>query len=70
MLKVDDIFIYSMEKWSSGSGVSTAESAKDAVSTEIFDINGARTRGLAKGVNIIRTTYSDGSVKTSKFIVK
>ena len=70
VLKVDDIFIYNMEKWGNGSGVSTAESAKDAVSTEIFDINGSRTRGLAKGVNIIRTTYSDGSVKTSKFIVK
>ncbi len=70
VLKVDDIFIYEMEKWSNGSGINSAENSHDAVSTEIFDINGNRNRGLAKGINIIRTTYSDGSVKTSKFIVK
>lgn len=70
VLKVDDIFIYEMEKWNDTTGVNSVESAVKAVSTETFDINGVRTRGLVKGVNIIRTTYSDGSVKSYKFIVK
>ena len=70
MLKVDDIFIYTMEKWGNTSGVSTADSALDAVSTETFDINGVRTHGLVKGINVLRNTYSDGTVKTSKLIVK
>lgn len=70
VLKLDDIFIYDMQKWSNVSGVDTVESAAEAVSTEIYDINGLRVRGLVNGVNIVRTTYSDGSVKTSKIIVK
>lgn len=71
VLKIDDIFIYDMDKWDSmNSGVNNVEGALKAVSTETFDLNGIRTRGLVKGVNIIRTTYSDGTVKTSKFIVK
>ncbi|MBD5358092.1 MAG: hypothetical protein HDR88_14000 [Bacteroides sp.] len=70
VLKVDDIFIYEMDKWDDVTGVNNVEGTLEAVSTETFDINGMRTRGLVKGVNIIRTTYSDGSVKTSKFIVK
>ncbi|MDE6559936.1 MAG: choice-of-anchor J domain-containing protein [Muribaculaceae bacterium] len=70
VLKVDDIFIYNMEKWGNGLGVNSAMGSTDAVSTETFDINGVRTHGLVKGINVIRTTYSDGTVKTSKLIVK
>lgn len=70
VLKVDDIFIYTMEKWGNTSGVNSADSALDAVSTETFDINGVRTRGLVKGINVLRTTCTDGTVKTSKLIVK
>lgn len=70
VLKVDDIFIYTMEKWGNTSGINAAESSNNAVSTEIFDVNGNRNRGLVKGINLVRTTYSDGTVKTSKLIVK
>ncbi|MDE6679961.1 MAG: choice-of-anchor J domain-containing protein [Muribaculaceae bacterium] len=70
VLKVDDIFIYDMQKWNNGSGVDAVAGTPEAVSTEIYDINGLRVRGLVKGVNIVRTTYSDGSVKTSKIIMK
>jgi len=71
VLKIDDIFVYDMEKWNElQSDVKIIDSDASAISTETFDINGIRTRGLVKGVNIIRTTYSDGTVKTSKIVVK
>ncbi len=70
VLKIDDIFVYEMDKWNTLTGVESVNSDANVVSTEIYDLNGLRKRGLMKGVNIIRTTLSDGSVKTSKIIVK
>jgi hypothetical protein len=34
---------------------------------EIFNLTGIRTKTLTRGINIIRTTYSDGSVEVQKF---
>ena len=38
--------------------------------TEIFSINGARLQTLTRGINIVRRTYTDGTVKTQKIVVK
>ena len=70
VLKLDDIFVYDMQKWESLAGIDLTENSNEVISTEIYDINGIRTRGLVKGVNIVRATYADGSVKTTKIIVK
>ena len=40
------------------------------VSAEVFSINGTRTAGLQRGVNIVRETLSDGSVRVRKITVK
>lgn len=71
VLKIDDIFVYTNEKWDYITGVEniSADGLK-AVSTEIFDVNGIRLNTLTSGVNVIRVTYSDGSVKAHKLIVK
>lgn len=68
VLKIDDIFVFDMSRWT---GVNEVMSDRgEAVSTEIFDINGIRLQGLGEGVNIVRITYADGTVKTSKIFVK
>lgn len=46
------------------------EKAGDVVSTKIYDINGIQLGALKKGVNIVKTTMSDGSVKVKKVVVK
>lgn len=71
VLKIDDIFVYDMQKWNGmTTGANKVEGASDVVSTEIYDINGLRLNTLKPGINIVRRTHADGSVKTSKIIVK
>lgn len=71
VLKIDDIFVYDMEKWNKmTSGVQGVDSAAEVVATEIYDVNGIRLNTLKQGINIVRRTHADGSVKTSKIIVK
>lgn len=69
VLKLDDIFVFTRDRWDIETGVEKVEGAAELVKTEVFDLNGIRTRGLQKGINIVRRTYSDGSVKSSKIIV-
>ena len=44
--------------------------SNDVVSAEVFSINGTRTAGLQRGVNIVRETLSDGTVRVRKITVK
>lgn len=39
---------------------------KETVSVEYFTLTGAKVGEPAKGVNIVRTTYSDGTIATTK----
>lgn len=70
VLKIDDIFVFDMEKWASLGVENIGDSFGEAVSTEIYDLNGIRLNSLTEGVNIVRVTYSDGTVKTHKIIVR
>ncbi len=58
----------------SGDIVSSIESIDNAaaqtVKVEFFGINGAQTSGLQKGINIVKSTMSDGSVVVKKLIVR
>lgn len=69
LMKIDDIFVYTHEKWSQV-GVEGIISDGRILSTEVYDMNGMRLRSVQKGLNIIRSTMEDGSVKTSKIFVK
>ena len=72
LLKLDDVFVWTMDKWGNTTGVKTAITDGNAKisSQELFDVAGRRITTPQKGVNIIRTTYADGTVKTTKFIKK
>ena len=50
-------------------GITPAEGVTTA-RTEIFSINGARLQTLTRGINIIRRTFTDGTVKTQKVVVR
>ena len=47
-------------------GVQVAEPAK----VEIYNVNGMKTKGFSKGVNIVKMTSKDGAVKFSKVNIK
>ena len=40
------------------------------VRTEVYSIGGARLTAPAKGINIVKDVYADGSVKSRKVVVK
>lgn len=66
----DIMQIYDFSIFTESSGIKSNVSNATAVATEIFSINGIRLQHAQKGVNIIRTTYSDGTIKTNKIIVE
>ncbi len=47
-----------------------AEAAGTAVATAIYSVDGKQLSSLAKGINIVKTTMADGSVKVNKILVK
>ena len=51
-------------------GIGVVGMGSEVVRTEVYTVNGMRVSALGKGVNILRTTYSDGSVRARKVIVK
>lgn len=51
-------------------GVDAIQNASNVAKTEIFGINGAKKSGLSQGINIVKTTMKDGTVKVNKVIVK
>lgn len=57
-----------------GNGATGIESVKGnaagQLGTQVYNVNGVATGKLQKGLNIVRTTLSDGTVKVSKVIVK
>lgn len=70
VLKIDDIFVYTHEKYNELSGVESIGTSPAPVSTEIYNTAGMRLRQLSPGINIVRTTGADGKIETRKIIVK
>ncbi|MCD8301507.1 MAG: hypothetical protein LUC44_00645 [Prevotellaceae bacterium] len=50
--------------------IESAEAAGTAVATAIYSVDGKQLSSLAKGINIVKTTMADGSVKVNKILVK
>ncbi len=69
VLRLDDVFIYTNDKFNE-LGISTVSHSRNVVAEEYYNIDGMRLSAPAKGVNIIRTTQKDGTVKTQKVIIK
>ena len=51
-------------------GIATVQPAGNVVRTEVYSLDGARRSTLSKGVNIVRSTYANGVVRTQKVLVK
>lgn len=52
-------------------GIENVEASSSAVvKAEYFSINGAKKSSLTKGINIVKMTLKDGSVKVRKVVVK
>ena len=67
ILRLDDVFVYN----SGHSGVKTITNpGANIVSQEIFTVDGRRAYELQNGVNIIRTTFDNGTSTTSKIIIR
>ena len=49
---------------------STTDATATPVATAYYSVNGTQNSKLVKGINIVKTTMSDGSVKVSKVFVK
>ncbi len=50
--------------------VEGVEGSGDVVAKAIYGVNGVQLSHLTKGVNIVKTTLSDGTVKVTKILVK
>ena len=46
------------------------EAAGKPVSTQVYSINGTLLATPAKGLNIIKETYADGTVRARKVVVR
>ncbi len=51
-------------------GIGSVESTADVVSTTIYSLNGAQLSAPQRGINIIRSVLSDGTVKVQKVLVR
>jgi hypothetical protein len=71
LLLIDDAFVYAMDKWNGlTTGINTVSTCNDVVGREYFNAAGQRVNGLVNGMNIVRQTMKDGSVKSMKLMVK
>ncbi len=50
--------------------IESVEGSDRILATAIYGVNGTKLRHLTKGVNIVKSTLSDGTVKVSKVLVK
>ncbi len=50
--------------------IDSVEGSGDVLATAIYGINGTKLSHLTKGVNIVKTTLSDGTIKVSKVLIK
>lgn len=51
------------------SGIESAASTATVAKVEIYSVNGTKTSGLTKGLNIVKTTKTDGTVVVKKIVV-
>ena len=50
--------------------IQTVDGNKEVMATEYYDFSGLKLSAPTKGINIVRSIYNDGSVKTAKMVIK
>ena len=71
LLRVDDVFVYTMDKWDEiATSINGMATSNDIVSRQFFNAAGQRVSAPVNGVNIVRQTMNDGSVKAVKVMNK
>ena len=55
---------------SNATGIDQSTVNKEVVERQYYNVNGIRINNTEKGLNIIRTIYSDGTIDTVKEFVK
>ena len=71
LLLIDDAFVYTMDKYNQVTvGVDETIARNRAADNQYFNAAGQRLDSPVKGLNIVRKTMEDGSVKAVKFMVK
>lgn len=73
LMRLDDVFVYTNEKWSAITGIHSAtdeNAGKRVMRQEYYSVSGERLSAPAKGINIVRTIYDDGTCKSSKVLRK
>ena len=71
LLRIDDVFVYTMDKWDDiATSINGMPTSNDIVSRQYFNAAGQRVNRPANGVNIVRQTMKDGSVKSVKMMNK
>lgn len=75
LLKLDDVFVWTKDKWEAATGIkkidsSDGETGMRVMRQEYFSVSGERLTSPTKGINIVRTIFDDGTSKTSKVLRK
>ena len=71
LLLIDDAFVFTNEKWDVTTSINGHQLDKsEIVSREYFNAAGQRVESPVNGLNIMRQTMKDGSVKSVKWILK
>ena len=71
LLLIDDAFIFTNEKWDVTTSINGHQLNKDeVVGREYFNVAGQRVDRPVSGINIMRQTMKDGSVKSVKWMLK
>jgi hypothetical protein len=67
LLKLDDVFVWT--KAATPDAINGITEGSDKVARqEFYNLSGVRTQGLSKGVNIVKTYYNDGTMKSVKVL--
>ncbi|MGI6222226.1 MAG: choice-of-anchor J domain-containing protein [Prevotella sp.] len=70
ILRLDDVFVKTNDRYNTD-GINTVKTQNgNVVSRSFYDLNGRKLSSPVKGINIVKSVYSDGTVKTQKLIVK
>lgn len=70
ILRLDDVFVYNKGSEPTGIGGVVSEGNGEIVSQKFYNASGVKLDHMQKGLNIVSTYYSDGTVKTEKIFNK
>lgn len=70
ILRLDDVFVYNKGSEPTAIGGVVSEGNGEIVSQKFYNASGVKLDRMQKGLNIVSTYYSDGTVKTEKIFNK